>query len=409
MPNEKLKVDASRPPSRRSGRWIWLLLFLVAAYGLWHYRPVAATTAPDAAATGGGRGGRAGRGAAGGNAVIPVVAEAATKGSLPVYLRGIGSVTPAATVTLHSRVDGQIVNVHFTEGEFVHKDDVLIEIDPRPYEAALAQAQGQLAHDTALYNDDQIDYQRFQNLYNQGLIAKQQLDAQAALVHEYEGAMASDNAAITNAKLNVAYSHVTAPISGRIGLRLVDPGNIVHPNDTNGLAIITQVQPIAVLFSLPQENLQNVYAQLRAGHHPEVAAFDSASARQLAVGSLLTIDDAIDSATGTFRCKAMFANTDNALFPNQFVNVRMLIGHTDGVAIVPSSAIQHGPQGTYVFVISPASTVNVRSVTLNVTEGNQVGVSSGLQEGDKVVVDGADKLQDGTRVQQSGRGRGTLP
>jgi multidrug efflux system membrane fusion protein len=406
MPNEGLQVDANRPPPRRAGKWIWLLLVLVAAYGLWHYRPVAATTAPEiagAGATGGGRGaGNAG-------AVVPVAAETATKGSIPVYLRGIGNVTPAATVALHSRVDGQIVNVHFTEGQFVHKDDLLVEIDPRPYEASLAQAQGQLAHDTALYNDDQVDYQRFLALYDKGLIPKQQLDSQAALVNEYEGAMASDNAAITTAKLNVAYSHVTAPISGRIGLRLVDPGNIVHANDANGLAIITQVQPIAVLFSLPQDSLQQVYTQLRAGRHPEVAAFDSASATQLAVGSLLTIDDAIDSATGTFRCKAMFENTDNALFPNQFVNVRMVIGYADGVAIVPPSAIQHGPQGTYVFVISPANTVSVRPVTIAVTEGNQVGVSSGLQAGDKVVVDGADKLQDGTRVQPSGRARSMAP
>jgi multidrug efflux system membrane fusion protein len=360
----------------------------------------------EGAGTGSGRGER---GAGGANAVVPVVAAAATQGSLPVYLRGIGNVTPAETVTLHSRVDGQIVSVDFTEGQFVHKGDLLVEIDPRPYEAALAQAQGQLAHDTALYNDDQVDYERFQELFEKGLIPKQQLDSQAALVNEYQGAMASDNAAITSAKLNVSYSHVTAPISGRIGLRLVDPGNVVHANDANGLAVITQVQPIAVLFSLPQDSLQQVYAQLRAGHHPEVAAFESTGAKQLAVGSLLTIDDAIDPTTGTFRCKAMFENTDNALFPSQFVNMQMLMGHDDGLAIVPASAIQHGPQGTYVFVVSPANTVNVRPVTVAVTEGNQVGVSSGLQGGDRVVVDGADKLQDGTRVQTSGRGRSSAP
>jgi multidrug efflux system membrane fusion protein len=412
MPIEELieepevETKTNRPSPRRARKWIWLPVFLVAAYGVWHYRPAAATIAPEGTGAGGGRGGR---GAAGANAVVPVVAAAATKGSIPVYLRGIGNVTPAATVTLHSRVDGQIVTVHFTEGQFVHKDDLLVEIDPRPYEAALAQAQGQLAHDTALYNDDQVDYQRFQNLYDKGLIPKQQLDSQAALVNEYQGAMQSDNAAITTAKLNVTYSRVTAPISGRIGLRLVDPGNITHANDTTGLAIITQVQPIAVLFSLPQDNLQKVYAQLRSGRHPEVTALDSANSTRLAVGTLLTIDDAIDPATGTFRCKAMFDNTDNALFPNQFVNVQMLIGQADGMTIVPPSAIQRGPQGTYVFVISPSSTVNVRPVTVTVTEGNQVGVSSGLQAGDRVVVDGADKLQEGTRVQTSGRGRSSAP
>jgi multidrug efflux system membrane fusion protein len=407
MPIEELieepEIDTKRPRPHRSRKWIWLPLVLVAAYGLWHYRPVAATAAPEGAATGGGRGGR---GAGGANAVVSVVAAAATKGSIPLYLRGIGNVTPAATVTLHSRVDGQIVNVHFTEGQFVHKDDLLVEIDPRPYEAALAQAQGQLAHDSALYNDDQVDYQRFQALYDKGLIPKQQLDSQAALVNEFQGAMASDNAAITTAKLNVAYSRVTAPISGRIGLRLVDPGNVVHANDTTGLVIITQVQPIAVLFSLPQENLQKVYGELRAGRHPQVAALDSANAKQLAVGTLLTIDDAIDPATGTFRCKAMFDNADNALFPNQFVNVRMLVGQAGDVTIVPSSAIQRGPQGTYVFVMSPANTVNMRTVTVAVTEGTQVGLSSGLQPGDKVVVDGADRLQEGSRVQTSAPGQG---
>jgi multidrug efflux system membrane fusion protein len=330
-----------------------------------------------------------------------VVEATASKGSIPIYLRGIGTAAPALTVTLHSRVDGQIMSVHFTEGQFVHAGDLLVEIDPRPYEATLAQVQGTLAHDTALYNNAELDYQRYLTLYNQKIVSQQQMDTQSALVNEYKGAMAADQAAIETAKLNLTYSHVTAPIDGRIGLRLADPGNIVHANDTQGLAVITQVQPIAVLFSLPQEDLPQVYSQLRAGHHPPVVAFDSTNTKQLAVGDLLTIDNSIDATTGTFKSKAMFNNQDNALFPNQFVNARLEVGTDTGLTIVPPPAIQRGPQGTYVFVVSDDNTVTSRPVTVARTEGNLVGLSAGLRAGENVVVDGADKLQDGTKVAAS--------
>jgi len=382
----------ARPQHRRKTGWIWLLVIVVVAWGAWHFRPAAPKTGPGAAAAGGRRGG------GGANAVMPVVVATATEGNIPVYLRGLGTVTPNNTVTLKTRVDGQIMSVHFQEGQMVHQGDLLVEIDPRPYQAALAQVQGNLAHDTALYNDDEIDYQRYQALYDQKIVAKQQLDQQAALVNEYKGAMAADQAAIQTAELNLQYSKITSPITGRIGLRLVDPGNVVHASDSGGLAVITQVQPIAVLFNLPQDELPQVFGELRTGQHPEVAAFDSTNTKQLASGRVLTIDNSIDPSTGTFRVKAIFDNTDNALFPNQFVNARLAVGSDSGLTIVPPAAIQRGPEGAYVFVVSSQRKVNVQPVTVKITEGNQVGISAGLQPGTDVVIDGADKLQEGTPV-----------
>ncbi|MGH9481830.1 MAG: efflux RND transporter periplasmic adaptor subunit, partial [Terriglobales bacterium] len=330
---------------------------------------------------------------------VPVGAVRAAAGSIPIYLRNIGTVAAANTVALHARVDGEVIRVDFQEGQMVHQGDLMVEIDPRPYQASLAQTQGQLAHDTAVYNDDQIDFDRYQSLYKQNIIAKQQLDAQAALVSEYKGAMASDQAAIATATLNLGFCHITAPITGRIGLRQVDAGNVVHASDALGLAVITEVQPIAVLFALPQANLPQVYAALSAGAHPLVAAFDANNVKQLALGRLETIDNSIDAATGTFRLKALFDNADNALFPNQMVNARLQLGSDAGLAIVPPAAVQRGPQGTYVFVISPKSTVSLRDVTVQLTEGNQVGIGKGLAPGESVVVDGADSLEDGSRVE----------
>jgi multidrug efflux system membrane fusion protein len=292
--------------------------------------------------------------------------------------------------------------VHFQEGQMVHKGDLLVEIDPRPYQAALAQAQGQLARDTAVLKNDQIDLERYQSLFQQNIISRQQLDAQAALVAQYQGSISSDQAAIDTAKLNVQYARITAPIDGRIGLRQVDPGNIVHANSSTGLAVITQVQPIAVLFNLPQVDLPQVTSELNAGHHPEVTILDSTNTKPLATGRLLTIDNAIDPTTGTFRCKALFDNRDNALFPSQFVNARMTMGQATGLAVVPPAAVQRGPQGTYVFVVNPNHTVTAHDVNVQITEGAEAGLSSGVQPGDTVVVDGADKLQDGTRVEIAG-------
>lgn len=392
-----MSTETPPPPLvRRHHRgWIWLLIILVAGFIAWRYRQKALPP-PQASAAGRGR-----SGGSGGGPAVPVVAAVAVQASVPVYLRGIGNVTPNYTVTVHPQVGGQIERIYFREGQFVRPGDPLMDIDPRPYQAALAQAQGQLAHDTALYQDDELDYERYEALYSQNIIAKQQVDTQQALVNEYKGAMATDQAAIKAAQLNITYSHITAPISGRVGLRMVDPGNVVQSGAQTSLVVITQVQPIAVLFNLPQEDLRLVYPVLLSGEHPEVDVFDSSNTHLLAAGHLETIDNAIDATTGTFRCKALFDNAGNTLFPSQFVNARLRVGSDSGLTVVPPAAIQRGPNGSYVFVIGAQDTAHVQPVAEKITEGNQVGLASGLQPGAQVVVDGADRLQDGTRVRAS--------
>lgn len=393
-------TEAGTPPAGRRKGWIWAVFWLVVLavcwfnrgtiLAWWNEKPAAATTA------GGG-----GRGRGGAGASVPVELATAVKGSVPVYLRGIGTVTAAYTVQVVPRVSGQIMKVDFEEGQLVHQGDVLVEIDKRPYQVALDQAKGQLEHDQALEKDAQLDLARYQALWQQQIIARQQLDTQQATVDEYQGAIATDQAQIANAQLNLGWCNVVAPITGRIGLRLIDPGNVIAPNSSASIAVITQVQPIAVLFSLPQEDLPQVFSLLSNGQHPVVTAFDSSNTKAIAQGRLLTINNQIDPTTGTYQLKAMFDNTDNALFPNQFVNMRLQAGVDDGLVIVPPAAIQRGPQGTYVFVADAAHggrTVAMRTVDVKVTEGNQAGIDQGLDPGDQVVVDGTDKLDNGTRI-----------
>jgi multidrug efflux system membrane fusion protein len=378
--------------------------------GIWYYRGTRSTSEAGGKAAAGASGkGKGGPGAAG--FTVPVVVAAAQKGDLPVYLIGLGTVTAFNTVTVRSRVDGQIVKVNFTEGQFVHQGDALIEIDPRPYQVQLEQAEGQLAKDQAQLHDVQIDFERFQLLYNEGVIAKQQVDTQQAQVGQFQGAIKADQATIDNAKLQLVYAHITAPISGRVGLRLVDMGNIVHASDTTGLLVITQLQPISVIFTLPQDQLQQVLVKLRAGGQLPVEAFDRDDTTKIADGKLATIDNQIDPATGTYKLKSIFSNENNVLFPNQFVNIHMLVDTKRNLVIVPAAAIQRGPQGTYVYVVSGGDTVNIRVVTIAQTTGNNIGISSGLNGGEVVVIDGQDKLQDGSKVLTStsptgGAGRG---
>jgi multidrug efflux system membrane fusion protein len=310
----------------------------------------------------------------------------------------LGTVTAFNTVTVRSRVDGQIVKINFTEGQFVKEGDALIEIDPRPYQVQLEQAEGQLAKDQAQLKDMQVDYERYQLLFKEGVIPKQQLDTQQAQVGTYEGAIKADLATIDNAKLQITYSHITAPISGRVGLRLVDIGNIVHATDTNGLLVITQLQPIAVLFSLPQDQLPEVVAKMRSDRQLAVEAYDRDNSDKIATGKLLTIDNQIDTTTGTYKLKAVFDNAKNELFPNQFVNVHLLVDTKRNVVLVPTTAILRGPQGTYVFGVNSKNSVAVKHVKVENTTGNLAGISSGLAEGDVVVVDGQDKLKDGIVV-----------
>jgi multidrug efflux system membrane fusion protein len=330
---------------------------------------------------------------------VPVVAAAVRAGDMPVYLTGLGSVTAFNTVTVKSRVDGQLINVAFKEGQFVHQGDLLVEIDPRPFQVQLTQAEGQMARDLAQLQDARLNLTRYRDLLTRELISKQQVDDQAAQVGQYEGAVKADQGAIDNAKLQLVYSRITAPISGRVGLRLVDIGNIVHANDQNGLVVITQLQPIAVLFTLPEDNLPSVLKKLHAGDPLPVEAYDRAGQTKIATGSLLTVDNQIDQSTGTARLKAVFENEDNTLFPNQFVNVRLLLEVRKGAVIAPLAAIQRGPQGTFVYVVKPDQTVEVRPVTLGPATGGDVAIDTGLSPGEQVVTQGVEKLRPGSVVQ----------
>ncbi|MGB9071283.1 MAG: MdtA/MuxA family multidrug efflux RND transporter periplasmic adaptor subunit [Terriglobales bacterium] len=334
---------------------------------------------------------------------VPVAVFTAVREDMPVYLTGLGSVTAFNTVSVKSRVDGQLMQVNFREGQQVNKGDLLVLIDPRPYQVQLAQAQAQLYKDQAQLRDAQLNYQRFKDLLNQsGAMSQQQVDTQKAAADQFEGAVRGDQATIDNAKLQIDYCHITAPVSGRIGLRLVDAGNIVHASDQNPMLVITQLQPISVIFTLPEDSLPVVVQRMKQGTL-KVDAFSRDNQIKLATGVLLTIDNQIDVTTGTARLKATFDNRDGVLFPNQFVNIRLALDVQKNVTVVPSVAVQRGPQGTFVYVVKPDKTVEARSVTVALTQSNQSAIASGLEAGDIVVTDGQDKLQKGAKVEPRGR------
>ena len=358
-----------------------------------------------------GAGGPHRTGGAGGPLVPPVPVRVFTAAAqdVEIDLPALGTVTAYNTVTVRSRVDGELVKVNFREGQKVKAGDLLAQIDPRSYEVQLAQAQGAQQQNTAQLENARRDLQRYQTLYKQDSIARQQVDTQAALVRQYEGTLKSDQAAVDAAKLQLSYTRITAPISGRLGLRQVDQGNLVSSGDANGLVVITQTQPIAVVFTLPETQLPQVREQLAAGRTLSVNAYDRANTRKLATGVLETLDNQIDVSTGTLKLKARFENADDALFPNQFVNVRLNVQTLKDATVIPAGAVQRGSSGPFVFVVQPDATVAVRQLQLGPASDDKVTVTAGLQPGERVVIEGTDRLRAGTRVDIVTDDAGTLP
>lgn len=338
---------------------------------------------------------------------VQVTAAPAQRQDLPIYLTGLGSIEAYYTVSMKTRVDGQLVDVRFKEGQFVKKDELLAVIDPRPYQVALDQAQAQLFKDQATLRDAKLNYQRYKDLLqNSGAISQQQVDTQQATVDQLDGAVRNDQATVDSAKLNLIYCHITAPVAGRIGLRLVDPGNIVHASDANPMLVITELQPITAIFTLPEDQLPTVAQHMKKSTLP-VDAYSRDDLTKLTSGTLLTIDNQVDQTTGTGRLKAVFENKGNELWPNQFVNIHLLLEVQKNVTVVPSAAVQRGPQGNYVYIVKPDKTVEVRSVNVSVTQGNLSEIASGLSPNEIVVTDGQDKLQQGSQVEPHTQPGGT--
>jgi multidrug efflux system membrane fusion protein len=397
-PNASPESPRSSPPGR--GRWIWLLVLALvagAAYYVWARASGAGgATPPNAPAgktDGGGRGGHGGRGGA-----IPVVAVKAVRGNIGEYVTGMGNVTPLYTVTVKTRVDGELMEIHYKEGDIVQKGAPLVEVDPRPYQVQLEQAEGALARDQALLDNARVDLQRYEGLLKQNAIPEQQYATQKALVAQEEGVVKADQGQIDSAKLNLIYCHITAPITGRVGLRLVDPGNIVHAADATGLMVITQIEPISVIFPIAEDELPKVMPRFRAGQTLAVDAWNRDQSRRLGAGTLVTVDNQIDPTTGTVRLRADFPNKDDALFPNQLAWARLLVQEKRGVTLIPTAAVQLTTTNQYVYLVKPDSTVTVRDIQTGTAEGDETQVTSGLQPGDEIVLTGVDKLNEGTKV-----------
>lgn len=330
--------------------------------------------------------------------MVPVVTAQARKGDMPVNLTGLGTVVPTDAVTLHTRVDGQLMSVRFREGQVVQRGQELMLVDPRPYQVALLQAEGQLAKDEAALKNARTDLDRYTTLVKQGVLPQQQLDTQVSTVDQAAAAVKTDQASVASARLNLVYCHITAPLSGTVGLRLVDAGNMVHATDTTGLVVITPLSPIDVTFTVPADDIQHVLANSRGAQALTVEAYDRDFSHKLASGTLLAVDNQVDTTTGTVKLKAQFANKDSALFPNQFVNARLKTDTLHEVLLVPAAAVQRSPKGNFVYVVNAAGTVDLRPVEILLTEGDTIALKSGVAEHDRVVIDGLDKLSPGTKV-----------
>jgi multidrug efflux system membrane fusion protein len=408
IPNPEPTHAVGDKPKKRG--FIWLLFFaLVAAVAA--YAVYKAGQPGQIIQNNGGRGGSGGRGRGrGAFGPTPVGVEKARLGSMPVYYKGLGTATAYYTVAVKTRVDGQLMQVNFREGELVRKGDVVAVVDTRPFEVQLKQAEGTLARDTAQLNNAKRDLERYQGLVKQNAVPQQQVDTQAATVEQLQGTVQQDTAAVDNAKLQITYANVKAPITGRVGLRLVDPGNIVHASDQAGLMVITEIQPISVLFTLPERQLPDVVAKLNAGSKLLVEAWNADDSHKIADGYLLTVDNQIDATTGTSKMKAVFDNHDLALYPNQFVNVHLLVNTLCDQVIVPNVAVQSGQQGTFVYVVDAESKVHMRPVTVRLALESESSIATGLEAGEDVIVDGTDRLVEGAtvrlRTQEDVNGRG---
>lgn len=374
------------PPAAKSHWWVWAIIvvvfLLIVAFMYRQYE--SAKAEHDKANQAPVRG-------------IPITTATSKQGDIGVYITALGTVTPVYTVTVTSRVQGEIMAIHYTEGQMVKTGDPLVDIDPRPYQVQLAQAEGQLQHDQALLNEAKIDLTRYQTAFSKNAIAKQQVDDQQQTVLQDEGTVKNDQAGIDSAKLSLVYCHITSPITGRVGLRMIDLGNIVQAGSTSGLVVVTQLQPITLVFNVAEDYLPQIQAQVRQGHKLEVDAFDRDQQKKIASGSLLTTDNQIDTTTGTVKLKAIFPNRDESLFPNQFVNARLLVDTQHGVTLVTNAAIQRSSQGSFVYIIKPDETAAMQTVTPGVTDGGVTAVQ-GLNANEVVAASGFDKLQDGAKV-----------
>jgi multidrug efflux system membrane fusion protein len=401
-------IAAEGPPKpwyRRVWLWVLIVIVLVVAGLLWHAHERASSAEGKRAAFKGQAGGGGRRGAAplGANETMPVGVATVKQSDVPVYLGGLGSVTPVATTTVKARVDGLLQKINFREGQIVKAGEVLAEIDPKPFQVVVEQAEGTLARDAAQLANAKVDYERYRKLVEQDSIATQQLDTQKALVDQLKGTVKNDQGNLDSAKLQLSYTKVTAPNGGRIGLRQVDVGNMVHASDTTGIVIITQLQPIDVVFSVPEANVQRIMKRLVAGNTLGVDAWDRDSKNKLADGSLLTVDNQIDVSTGTVKLKARFANAGYDLFPNQFVNARLALDVQKNAIVVPPAAVQRGAQGFYVYVVAADNTVSARTVKPGISQGDQMAIDDGLKVGEVVVVDGTDRLREGAKVEPVAR------
>jgi membrane fusion protein, multidrug efflux system len=387
LPDDEPVTDTKIEQPRGRRLWPAIGLIILGAIGIWYYAQYDRIAAPSRSS---------------GGSTIPVAATTITKGDIDITLDALGTVTSLATVTVVSQISGLLMRVDYTEGQDVKKGDLLLEIDSRPFQLALAQAQGALQRDEALLQNAELDLKRFQDLVKTNAIPRQQLDTQTSLVLQDKGNVISDQAQIETQQLNIAYCHIVAPVDGRVGLRLVDVGNFVTPSQTTGLVVITQLKPITVIFPVAEDYLPEIVKRLHAGAVLPVTAFDRSGSIKLSEGELRSLDSQINTTTGTLNMRAQFANEDENLFPNQFVNARLRIDVLHDSVIAPTSAIQRGAPGTFVYLVRPDRTVTIQPVTLGPTSGDRVAIQSGLSAGDQVVTDGADRLRNGIKVALSG-------